>query len=704
MADNETLLPQTEEMTGNADDATVISDATQTSPDTTTDSDAPMAGVATETEIRTDGEDELAGETEAEDVEQQAVEAEVPAKKPRTRIVKSVEATAPKTEEAEVSAVDFADEDAELAADAEEFRLDESDADEAQHNVGILAELVGKTKRQLVDLFDALLADRPVQQLRRDAEAIKVAFYKKHRADVEAIKAKFIEEGGVAEDFVAAVDKDEQKLKEVFGAYRKKRDEYIALLEDKKEESLAIKLKIIEDLKELIDKGETLNHTFNAFRDLQQRWRNAGAVPQTSNKDIWETYNHHVEQFYNYIKINKELRDLDLKRNYEAKLKLCEAADALLMEPSVVSAFNKLQKLHEEWRDTGPVAAEYKDVLWERFRDTSSRVNKLHQEHFEKIKEEQKVNLERKAELCEKTEELAGAQYASRKDWNKASEKLEEIQKAWKTIGFAPKKDNTRIYERFRKACDRFFENKRHFYLGLKDEMETNYTLKNELVEMVEALKESEEWQKVTDEIIAIQKRWKEIGPVARRHSDAIWKRFRAACDHFFERKSTQSSAQGAQQDENLQRKRELLDRMAQTAAEEVSFNIIKEFQREWSEVGYVPIKFKDAISKEYKTVMDNMFNIARGKERGKPSTGGHPNRGSEGRSSGGGFHNDRDRSYVRVRQLEADIAQLENNIGFFARSKGAESIIRDVQNKIERAKEEMAREIEKIKMIDSEQ
>ena len=246
----------------------------------------------------------------------------------------------------------------------------------------------------------------------------------------------------------------------------------------------------------------------------------------------------YVENFYNFIKINKELRDLDLKKNYEAKLQLCEEADALVLETSVITAFHKLQKLHEQWREIGPVANEYKEPLWDRFREASSKINKRHQEYFDNIKEEQKRNLELKTQLCVRTEELSEASPTTRKEWNKASEQLIEIQKVWKTIGFAPKKDNTKIYERFRTACDRFFENKRNFYLQTKAEMENNLLLKNEICAAAEAVMDSEQWKKTTDELIALQKKWKEIGPVSRRHSDAVWKRFRTACDHFFERKA----------------------------------------------------------------------------------------------------------------------------------------------------------------------
>ena len=353
-----------------------------------------------------------------------------------------------------------------------------------------------------------------------------------HRQHIDAERKAFLEAGGAEENFTPTACAHEQRFKELFAIYREQRDKHIAEIEANKEENLRIKLSIIEELKELINTDEAMNSTFARFRELQTKWKETGLVPQQNVKDLWETYNLHVENFYNFIKINKELRDLDLKKNYEAKLSLCEQAEALAMEQQIVEAFRKLQKLHDEWRETGPVAIEFKESLWERFKEASSRINKRHQEHFENLKAEQTKNLALKEELCVKTEALAEQPLLSRKDWNKASEELLNIQKVWKTIGYAPKKDNNRIYERFRNACDKFFELKRDFYAGVKSDMEHSLALKVELCEQAEALSVSEDWKHATDELIALQAKWKEAGAVSRRHSDQIWKRFRAACDH----------------------------------------------------------------------------------------------------------------------------------------------------------------------------
>lgn len=603
------------------------------------------------------------------------------------------------------SRVDFADEDAALAAENAGLDLGEaSPEEEAAGGEAAGSDLAGKSKEELLAIFAKMLEERPVQSLRRDVEALKIAFYKLRRAESDAARRAFVEAGGAEGDFVSELDPAELRFKDLFREYRRLRDEFVAGLEAAKEENLKIKLQIIEELKELASSDEMLNQTFNKFRELQHRWKETGVVPQQNVKDLWETYNLHVENFYNFIKINKELRDLDLKKNYEQKLALCEQAEALVLEPSIVEAFHKLQKLHDEWREIGPVANEYKEVLWNRFKEASSRINKQHQEFFENIKQEQLRNLELKSELCVKAEELAQQPLTSRKEWNKASEKLFEIQKVWKTIGFAPKKDNNAIYERFRNACDKFFEAKRTYYAGLKGEMEHNLQLKTELCEAAEALRDSEEWKKTTDELIALQAKWKQTGAVSRRYSDQIWKRFRAACDAFFERKSRHFAAVDDQYGENLRRKEALLEEMAAADILAGGFEMIRDFQRRWGEIGFVPIKQKEAIQKRYKEVVDKMFDTLRSSERDRSMDRFKEKVSSLKATGDRRLRTERDRLYNKVRQLEQDIALLENNIGFFSKSKNAEAMIAEVRAKIERAKQEMQAAIEKVKLIDQEE
>ena len=596
----------------------------------------------------------------------------------------------------------FAEEEAALAADEAGLDIGAETAEEQEAAPAQSDMLAGMGEEELVSFFASKIESEPVQTLRPIVEMVKIAFYKQHRAKVEAERRAFIEAGGDEEAFTPTQNPNEQRFKELFAVYREARDRHIATLEANKEQNLKVKLEIIDELKELINSEENMNTTFARFRELQQRWKDTGLVPQQNVKDLWETYNLHIENFYNFIKINKELRDLDLKKNYEAKLSLCEQAEALTLDTQIVEAFRKLQKLHDEWRETGPVAIEFKEALWERFKDASSRINKRHQEYFEQLKAEQTKNLALKSELCEKTEALATRPLLSRKEWNKASEELLEIQKVWKTIGFAPKKDNNRIYERFRNACDKFFELKRDFYAGVKSEMEHNLALKQELCAEAETLSQSEDWKHATDELIALQARWKQVGPVARRHSDAIWKRFRAACDKFFERKAAHFSSLDNEQEENLRLKKALIEEMKAADIKAGGFEAVKEFQRRWSQIGFVPIKQKEALQKEYKSIVDDMFRTLRTTERDRSM-----NRFRERVSSmkgGSQLRSEREKLYNKVRQMEQDIALLENNIGFFSKSKNAETLIADVREKIEKAKRDMAEVIEKVRLIDAEE
>ena len=674
--------------------------------------DAPAESAVTETpaaEASAGVAEAPAAETPAEEAAAERISGEEAA--PRANRARIKPAAGPEVAESEEDAsrdvqVDFADEEAALAAqnaglEIEGATPEEEAAEELAAQKPEEDKFAGKGKEELVALFARMLEEQPVQSIRRDVEALKIAFYRIRRAEVEAARRRFVEEGGAEEDFAPSVDGAEIQLKEQFKEYRRRRDAFIANLEAEKEANLKVKQAIIEELKELVNSDETLNHTFNKFRELQQRWKDTGIVPQQHVKDLWETYNLHVENFYSFIKINTELRDLDLKKNYEQKVALCEQAEALVLEPSVVEAFHKLQKLHDEWRETGPVANEYKETLWERFKAASSRINKQHQEHFETLKGEQVKNLELKTGLCVATEELSSQPLTTRKEWNRASDRLLEIQKTWKTIGFAPKKDNNRIYERFRTACDRFFEAKRQFYAGMKTEMEHNLQLKIEICEAAESLMNSEEWKKATDELIALQARWKQIGAVSRRHSDAVWKRFRAACDKFFERKASHFASVDGEHEENLQKKLALLAEMAGADVKAGGYEVIREFQRRWGEIGFVPIKQKDAIQKKYKAAVDELFNTLRGSERDR-SMGRFREKVSSFKASGDRrLRSERERLYNKVRQLEQEIGLLENNIGFFAKSKNAEALVADVRAKIERAREEMASTIEKVKLID---
>ncbi len=546
------------------------------------------------------------------------------------------------------------------------------------------------------------VSEEPSAELRSEVESLKVAFYKLHRADMESRRKAFFEENGEEAEYKPQTDEAEVRFKELHNIYRSKRDEATALSEKEKEENYAAKLAVIEELKQLVDSEEALNTTFAKFHELQTRWRAIGQVAQARVADLYETYNLHVENFYDYVKINKELRDLDWKRNLEAKTLLCEQAEALNESTSIVEAFHKLQKLHEEWREIGPVALEHKESLWERFKSASTVINRRHQEHFEGIKAEQLQNFERKSVLCEEVEKMTAETPASHKAWNKASERLQAIQAEWRTIGFAPKKENNKIYDRFRAACDKFFEAKHNYYAEAKEDMSKNLEVKNSLCEHAEAIAEREDWTKATEELLALQAEWKKSGAVSRKYADAVWKRFRAACDKFFERKAQHFSTIDNEYSANLAAKQSLLQEMAQAAVK--SFDDIKEFQRRWSEIGFVPIRHKDELQKQYKAAIDKLFASVRGADR-EQQMSKFKNKVSSMREAGGkGLRNEREKLYNRVKQLEQEIQTLENNIGFFAKSKGAEAMIAAVEEKIARAKRDMADTIERVKLIDSQE
>ena len=579
----------------------------------------------------------------------------------------------------------------------------QDDAPEQDDHSEIVVEyqIAGKSKAELVDMLAFLLEQDLVADIRHYVEEIKTAFYKLHRQQIDSRKA--LSEQSEAESVEIAPDADELRLKELLKLYRERRDRATAETEKVKEENYRLKLEIIEELKALISSEETINVTFTRYRELQARWKEIGQVPQAMVNDLWETYNLHVERFYDFVKINKELRDLDLKKNLEAKVALCEAAEALAEQSNVVEAFRKLQKLHDQWRETGPVAAEQKDAIWERFKAASSVINRRHQEHFESLKQEQIKNLEAKRALCEAAEALIATAPTSHKEWNKANERLMELQAQWRTIGFAPKRDNTKIYDRFRAACDRFFELKHAFYAEVKDGMEQNIALKIALCEAAEAIQASEDWKGATERLLELQAQWKKIGSVSRRHAESIWVRFRAACDHFFERKSAHFAGVEDQYSQNLAAKQALLEQMNSADVSVGGYDMIKDFQRRWSEIGFVPIKHKEEIAKLYKQAIDRMFAIVRGADREQNLNRFKERVNSLKQSGDRRLRSEREKLYNRVRQLEQQVSTLENNIGFFSKTKGAEALIADVEDKIAKTKREIADTIAKIRLIDGE-
>jgi hypothetical protein len=588
--------------------------------------------------------------------------------------------------------------------DPEEIQEDEL---EEESNKAKLANYANLNETELLNSLRELLTNDDVDIIKNDIDAIKIYFFRIYRANIEAQKASFIEAGGNPEEFKAESDPVEIDFRILLKQYQDKRSEHNKKIDEIKEVNLQKKYEIIEEIKALINNKESINKTFHEFRELQNRWREIGLVPQAKIKDLWETYHHHVENFYDFIKINKELRDLDLKKNLESKMEICEKTEELLVEPSIIKAFNILQKYHEQWREIGPVPRDKKDEIWERFKAATSIINKKHQDYFESRKSDQKKNLEAKIALCEKVEEIANTPIENHREWEEKSKELIELQKVWRTIGFAPKKENNKIYERFRVATDSYFDRKREFYNQNKEEQVNNLQLKTDLCVQAEALKDSTDWKKTADEFINIQKAWKEIGPVPRKYSDVIWKRFRAACDYFFENKSKHFSSIDGEQSENLRKKRELLEevkRFSLSGDDSADLDKLKEFQRTFTEIGHVPFKEKDAIQNEFRDVINRHFDALRIDEK-RRNLMKFKNKVAGNTSTGKGQNKnrfERDKYVTKLKQMESDLALLDNNIGFFANTKNAEALIGDVNQKIANTKEKIEFLKEKIRIMDA--
>jgi hypothetical protein len=564
----------------------------------------------------------------------------------------------------------------------------------------------GYSEIELVNAMRDLLEGDNEKDIKREIETIRSTFYKKLKEEYEKNKKKFLEEGGEEEDYMSEENPYEKDIKDLLKRYRQQRIEFNKKLEEQKELNLQLKYEVIEEIKGLIHKEESINKTFQDFRELQKRWREIGLVPQSKVKDLWDTYHFHVENFYDYIKINQELRDLDLKKNLEMKIRLCEQAEELLLEPNIIRAFHALQKLHERWREIGPVPREHKDDIWERFKVSTTKINRKHQDYFENRKAEQRKNFEAKQALCEQVEEINELELTTHKEWSEKSKEIINLQKVWRTIGFAPRKDNTRIYNRFRSACDKFFDAKREFYAQNKELQQNNLQMKIDLCIQAEALKDSTDWRKTTQDLINIQKQWKEIGPVPRKNSESVWIRFRAACDYFFDKKSEHFSNIDAEQVENLNKKEKLIEEVKNfEPSKSVDENLekMKDFQRRWTEIGHVPIKQKDVVQKEYREAINKLFDELNIDESERNLLKFKTKMASFSESSSGQdkMRVEREKYMNKLKQHENDLVLLDNNIGFFAKSKKTESLIKDVKRKIEETKSKIEFLKEKIRVID---
>ena len=540
---------------------------------------------------------------------------------------------------------------------------------------------------------------------KQELDGLKQTFYKIHNAEIEAAKKTFVENGGAEEEFIAQPSGVEEEFKSLMAAIKEKRSALAAEIEKQKEENLQVKLSIIEELKELVESPDDANKSYNEFKKLQQQWNEVKLVPQAKVNELWKNYQLHVEKFYDILKLNNEFREYDFRKNLEIKTHLCEAAEKLADEQDVVSAFHQLQKLHQEFRDTGPVAKELRDEIWNRFKAASTAVNRRHQQHFEALKETEQHNLDQKTVICEIVEAIEFDQLKTFAAWETKTQEVIALQNKWKTIGFAPQKMNVKIFERFRKACDEFFKKKGEFFKLLKEGMNANLEKKKALCEKAESLKDSTEWKETAEILTKLQKEWKTIGPVSKKYSDAVGKRFITACDYFFEQKGKATSSQRSVEQENLEKKKAIIARLTAidetTDADEASKEV-RELMKEWNGIGHVPFKEKDRLYKQYHGLIDQLFdrfNISASNKKlsnFKSSIGNIQSGGSQS------LYREREKLVRTYENMKNELQTYENNLGFLTTSsKKGNSLLTEINRKVEKLKSDLELVLQKIKVID---
>lgn len=560
------------------------------------------------------------------------------------------------------------------------------------------------TKEEILNRLQALV-DAPIETVRGEVESLKQAYYKIRRNEVDELKKAFIEQGGDEKDFTAPEDTQENFLKELLGSYKEKKAAYLAEEEKQKAENYEIKLQLIEQLKMLCESQDDFNKLYNEFKDIQQKWKEIKLVPEEHANELWKEYQTYSEAFYDLIKINNQFRDYDFKKNLELKTALCEAVEKLQDEKDIISAFHQLQKLHQQWREIGPVAKELREELWGRFKAASTVINKRHQQHFENLKAKEQENLVAKTAICEEIEGIDYAALQTFKDWDEKNNEVLALQQKWRTIGFTPKKHNTKIFERFRAACDVFFTKKTEFYKSIKAEMEKNLEKKRALCEKAEALKDSTDWKGTTEKMIALQKEWKTIGQVTRRHSDSIWKRFITACDYFFDNKNKNVSSQKSEEQTNLEAKKALIEKvktMDESLDTEEAITMLKEWIAEWNEIGHVPFKEKDKVYKAFHEAVDAQFDRLKVDQRDRRMKSYRNNVSEMAGKGKGKLYSERDRLMRTYERMKNDLQTYENNIGFLTiSSKGGSGLVKEMERKIEKLKAEMELTVKKIEAID---
>lgn len=560
------------------------------------------------------------------------------------------------------------------------------------------------TKEEILAKLKEVVAD--VENVAKpEIDGLKQSFYKLHNAEQDAARKLFIENGGAAENFVPQTDCVEEEFKNIMSVIKEKRSALTAELEKQKEMNLQVKLSIIEELKELVESPDDANKSYTEFKKLQQQWNEVKLVPQAKVNELWKNYQLYVEKFYDLLKLNNEFREYDFKKNLEIKTHLCEAAEKLADEADVVSAFHQLQKLHQEFRDTGPVAKELRDEIWARFKAASTTVNRRHQQHFEALKEVEQHNLDQKTVICEIIEAIDYKELTNFASWESKTQEVIALQNKWKTIGFAPQKMNVKIFERFRKACDEFFRKKGEFFKTLKEGMNENLEKKRALCEKAESLKDSTDWKATADELTKLQKEWKTIGPVAKKYSDAVWKRFISACDYFFEQKNKATSSQRSVEQENLEKKKAIIEKLNaiddQMDTEEATQQV-RDLMKEWNGIGHVPFKEKDRIYKQYHSQVDKLFERFNISASNKKLSNFKSTISSIQEGSPQALYREREKLVRAFDNMKNELQTYENNLGFLTTSsKKGNSLLTEINRKVEKLKADIELVKEKIKVVD---
>ena len=574
--------------------------------------------------------------------------------------------------------------------------------EEMNAEVKPLTYVVRETREEVIARLKEIAEEGDVSD-KAELDALKLNFYKLHRAAHEAALAAWVEAGNEASTFVPERETLEDEYKEVMGVIKQKRNALLEQQEAEREENLQKKLSIIERLR-IISEGVIDNNAYNEVKQIQQEWKEIKNIPAGKVNEVWKSYQLYMEKFYDLLKLNNEFREYDFKKNLEIKSRLCEEAEKLAEEEDVISAFRQLQKLHQEYRETGPVAKDLREELWIRFKNASTEVNKRHQNHFEAIKEAEQNNLDQKTVICEIVEGIELDQLTGFAQWDEKTKEILALQAKWKTIGYAPQKMNVKIFERFRQACDNFFTRKAEYFKQFKENMAENLEKKIALCEQAESLKDSTDWKETSDKLTKLQKDWKTIGAVPHKQSDAVWKRFIAACDYFFEQKGKATSSQRSEEMENLAKKKELITRLAVLNTDEVADGVEREVRalmQEWNKIGHVPFKEKDKIYNEYRNIVDALFD--------KFNISASQKNLNKFRSNlaGGGSSLSREREKL-MRSYEMkknEIQTYENNIGFLtSSSKKGNSLVAEMNRKIEKLKSDLQLIVDKIKVIDEQE